>query len=125
MAALAAKLGDRIVATDIHTVNGVGPQLFPFDGGISQPVSPNVTIDGEAAAVVGSMAANQSPHAPPPTGFQALPSNLGRIVAGSGTVFINGKSAARDGDRALTCSEPDTTPIGRVEVRRLSRVFIG
>jgi uncharacterized Zn-binding protein involved in type VI secretion len=39
---------------------------------------------------------------------------IGTIAAGSATVRINGKPAARNGDAALTCNEPPGPPIGQV-----------
>ena len=56
---------------------------------------------GMPAATVGSTAENAPPHipVPPGTSFQKPPSNRGTIQAGSATVMINGKPAARSGDR--------------------------
>ena len=43
--------------------------------------------------------------------FQKPPANHATIQVGSGTVFINGKPAARNGDPALTCNDPADLPV--------------
>ncbi len=65
---------------------------------------------------MGSTADNAPPHLPatPGTGFQRPPSNKGTVQAGSPTVMINGKPAARNGDKALTCNDPADLPVGTV-----------
>ena len=113
----AAKQGDRIVATDTHAVTIVAvttAMTFPFNGVISAELSRNVNIMGRAAATVGSTAINTPPHTTERGRFQRPPSNRGRIVSGSATVFINGKPAARAGDTAMTCNDPTDRPVGRV-----------
>lgn len=116
----AAKFGDQIVGIDTHLVMAVPlpspvPTPLPFKGKIIGNVSPNVRITGMAAATVGSTAINIPPHiVPPPAFFVKLPTNRGRIVFGSLTVRINGKMAARLGDRALTCNDPVDLPVGTV-----------
>lgn len=141
----AAKQGDSIVATDLHIVLVPAPSgnpvptpitPFPFRGSLTGNLSPDVHIEGRPAARVGSTADNQPPHiTPPPTAFQTPPDNHGSIAAGSGTVSINGKGAARAGDPAQTCSQdptippspgtlvPKGPPIGRVTAQ--STVLIG
>jgi uncharacterized Zn-binding protein involved in type VI secretion len=115
----AAKQGDQITATDTHDVllpNGATqPMTFPFAGPLSGGLSSNVKIMGKPAAVVGSTATNTPPHlvAPPPT-FKKPPSNEGTVSAGSQTVKINGKPAARDGDKAITCNDPADKEGGKV-----------
>jgi uncharacterized Zn-binding protein involved in type VI secretion len=71
---------------------------------------------GKPAATLGSTADNQPSHIPTPpgTGFQKPPANRGTVQAGSPTVRINGKPAARNGDRALTCNDPVDLPVGTV-----------
>lgn len=113
----AAKQGDRIVATDTHVVRILGvtrPMSFPFNGVINDGLSRNVNVMGRPAAVVGSTAVNTPPHTPERGAFQTPPSNRGEVIAGSETVFINGKPAARDGDTALTCNDPADRPVGKV-----------
>jgi uncharacterized Zn-binding protein involved in type VI secretion len=36
------------------------------------------------------------------------------VIAGSATVLINGKGAARQGDRVLTCNDPVDAPVGTI-----------
>lgn len=95
----AAKKDDEIMGTDQHTIPGTPPQVltFLFIGPLSGGLSVNVSIEGKSAAVQGSTAITRVVH---PTG-----SNLGTIAGGSQTVLINGKPAARNGDRATTCDE--------------------
>lgn len=120
----AAKQGDRIVATDTHIVmvpNPSGPPTptplpHPFSGTLGGALSTDVRIMGRAAAVVGSTAANQPPHLPagPGNAFQKPPRNQATVRAGSASVRINGKAAARNGDTAETCNDPSDQPAGQV-----------
>ena len=117
----AAKEGDNILGSDTHIImlpSGQGavptPLPNPFHGIIQDACSPNVRIMGKAAATVGSKAINTPPHAPAGGPFQSPPTNEGTIQTGSATVRINGKPAARHGDRALTCNDPAPMPIGTV-----------
>ena len=118
----AAKQGDQIIALDTHIVMVPGPTPVPtplphpFAGVLNGGLSPNVNIMGQPAATVGSTADNSPPHiaTPPGTSFQTPPSNLGKIILGSQTVNINGKAAARNGDPAETCNDPDDLPVGKV-----------
>jgi uncharacterized Zn-binding protein involved in type VI secretion len=122
----AAKQGDQITAMDEHTVivQGAPTKLpFPFAGVINGGLSTDVNIDGRPAAVVGSTADNVPPHLAAGGAFAVEPSNKATIQAGSATVNINGKSAARHGDKATTCSE-GTQPAGTVNVVS-STVVIG
>ena len=111
----AAKQGDRITAMDTHFIMGpAGTPItgtLPFAGVIDGGLSNSVNIMGLPAATVGSTASNVPPHI---TGMPAPPSNKGTIMAGSLTVNINGKPAARSGDTALTCNDPADLPIGQV-----------
>lgn len=43
---------------------------------------------------------------PPGTSFVRAPSNRGTVSAGSSSVTINGKAAARIGDPVRTCNDP-------------------
>ena len=133
----AARIGDSIVnAGDIHVVlipSPGGPvptpQPCPFNGRIQLNVSLNVRINGRGAALVGSMARNIPPHIPQGGPFQVPPTNLGRVVLGSATVHINGRSAARAGDYCETCH--DMPPAGPqapapvVVVAGVANVLIG
>jgi uncharacterized Zn-binding protein involved in type VI secretion len=121
----AAKQGDRVVATDMHLVkqgNAVSSLPHPFDGVISSNCVPDVLIEGNPAAVVGSVAINR-PHIPMGDAFVVPPRNQGTIVRGSATVRIGGKAAARAGDIANTCNDPVDQPVGQVVAT--STVLIG
>ena len=117
----AAKQGDRIVATDIHIVlipspGGPVPTPLPhpFMGLLDGSLSPDVNIEGKPAATQGSTATNSPAHVPQGGPFQKPPTNRATIRLGSGTVLINGKPAARNGDPALTCNDPADLPAGTV-----------
>ena len=117
----AAKQGDQIIATDTHIImipspGGPVPTPLPhpFTGQIDGGLSSDVNIEGKPAAVQGSTATNTPSHIPQGGPFQKPPSNQGTIQLGSGTVLINGKPAARNGDTALTCNDPADLPIGTV-----------
>jgi uncharacterized Zn-binding protein involved in type VI secretion len=128
----AAKQGDQIVATDTHIVMVPSapspvptPLLHPFTGIINDGLSADVNIMGMPAATVDSTADNAPPHIPTPPGttFQKPPANKATIQSGSPTVKINGKMAARNGDTAMTCNDPDDLPVGQVVA--LGTVIIG
>lgn len=111
MGAPAAKQGDRVTAVDLHLVQppGTAPPVtipHPFSGVLLQQLSSDVRIMGRAAATVGSVAINTPPHIPQGGTFVTPPTNRGTVRAGSSSVRINGKAAARAGDRAETCAEP-------------------
>jgi uncharacterized Zn-binding protein involved in type VI secretion len=95
----------------------------PFTGQIDGALSADVNIEGKAAAVVGSTATNTPSHIPQGGPFQKPPSNRATIQLGSGTVLINGKQAARNGDKAMTCNDPADLPVGTVMA--VGTVFIG
>lgn len=117
----AAKMGDKVLATDIHIImipSPTGPiptpLPHPFTGTIMGGCSTNVLIMGQPAATVGSTATNIPPHIPQGGPFQRPPTNQGTIIMGSATVLINNKPAARAGDTALTCNDPADLPVGSV-----------
>jgi uncharacterized Zn-binding protein involved in type VI secretion len=117
----AAKQGDQVLATDTHIILVPSPggpvptpMPLPFAGIIQLATSTNVMISGLPAATVGSIAVNTPPHIPPGGSFSKPPTNQGRIVMGSPTVFINGQPAARAGDQAMTCNDPVDLPVGSV-----------
>lgn len=124
----AAKQGDRVTATDIHLIQPPGPSSpvptpHPFSGIIDGALSSDVKIGGMAAATVNSTATNTPPHIPIGGTFVKPPSNKATIIKGSATVRINGKSAARSGDTAMTCNDPVDQPVGTVVA--VGRVMIG
>lgn len=117
----AAKQGDQIVSTDTHIVmipspGGPVPTPLPhpFAGQLDGSLSGDVNIEGKAAAVQGSTATNTPAHVPQGGPFQKPPSNRATVQLGSGTVLINGKPAARNGDKAMTCNDPADLPVGTV-----------
>ena len=117
----AAVKGSSVVAVDTHIVlvpspGGPVPTPLPhpFTGMIDGSLSGDVNIEGKPAAVQGSTATNTPAHIPQGGPFQKPPANQGTIQWGSGTVFINGKPAARSGDTVLTCNDPADLPAGTV-----------
>lgn len=117
----AAKKGDKVVAVDTHIVvlpapAPPAPFPHPFAGTLSGGLSADVNVMGQPAATVDSTADNSPAHIPTPPGtsFAASPSNKATIKAGSPTVNINGKKAARNGDVASTCNDPADLPVGKV-----------
>jgi uncharacterized Zn-binding protein involved in type VI secretion len=126
----AAKQGDKVVASDTHIImipspGGPVPTPLPhpFNGTLMQGLSTNVKIEGKPAATQDSVAQNMPPHVPQGGSFQKPPSNQGKIMLGSMTVFINKKQAARNGDMVMTCNDPADLPVGKVIA--LGKVFIG
>jgi uncharacterized Zn-binding protein involved in type VI secretion len=114
----AAAQGDLVLASDTHLVLvPPGPPttvLLPFTGALTEGLSADVRIGGRPAAVVGSGARNQPPHAPPGGTFTRPPSNAATVQSGSTTVRISGRFAARAGDPALTCNDPADAPVGKI-----------
>jgi uncharacterized Zn-binding protein involved in type VI secretion len=123
MGAFAAKLGDMVVGQDVHIVMVPSPggpvptpTPLPFNGRITSGCSTDVLIEGKPAAVVGSIAQNSPPHVAPSGPFQVPPTNQGTVVAGSPTVMINNKPAARVGDKVMTCNDPAPAPTSAIQV---------
>jgi uncharacterized Zn-binding protein involved in type VI secretion len=121
----AAKQGDQITATHIHTVTmpGAPPTsvslTFPFSGIINSGCSADVNIEGKPAATQNSVAANSPPHIPAGGFFTPQPSDSAQIQSGSTSVSINGKPAARSGDAAMACDLPGAqvvAPPGSVSI---------
>lgn len=128
----AAKRGDRVMATDTHIILVPSPSgpiptplPHPFIGILDGGLSPDVTIMGQPAAVVGSTATNTPPHVPQGGSFQKPPGNRAQVVLGSTTVLINGKGAARLGDTASTCNDPVDLPIGKIVTQGGTVLFGG
>jgi uncharacterized Zn-binding protein involved in type VI secretion len=115
----AAKQGDKVTATDQHLIQPPAPgnpvsTPLPFAGILDGGLSANVRIMGLPAATKGSTATNTPAHVPVGGTFVKPPSNKATIIAGSATVNINGKPAARAGDKADTCNDPTDQPVGTV-----------
>jgi uncharacterized Zn-binding protein involved in type VI secretion len=109
----AAKENDLAVGVDIHVVLVPSPPgspvptplPHPFSGPLDTDLSPDVKIEGLAAATRGSIATNDPRHIPTPPGtaFQSEPENKGTVSGGSSSVKINAKAAARVGDTVDSC----------------------
>jgi len=126
----AAKQNDQVMATDIHIImipspGGPVPTPLPhpFIGMLDGALSKDVNIQGMPAAVQGSTATNTPSHIPQGGPFQTPPSNKATVQMGSGTVMINGKAAARNGDTCTTCNDPSDVPGGSIIA--VSTVMIG
>lgn len=87
----AARLGDAVTGTTAGEHTGHVPPHSPeaFSGEISGGCSNDVLINGIPAAVVGSTTTERD---------SCCGNSQGVIATGSGTVFVNGKPAARIGD---------------------------
>jgi len=125
-----AKQDDPVVGVDIHIImipSPAGPvptpMPMPFVGKLSGALSSSVLIDGKAAAVKGSTAQNQPQHIPAGGPFQNPPANQATVDAGSATVKFDGQEAARLGDAAKTCNDPQDAPNGVIIAT--STVLIG
>ncbi|WP_031077810.1 PAAR domain-containing protein [Streptomyces sp. NRRL S-118] len=116
----AAREGDPVTGQDTHIVlvpaPGGGtapvPQLLAFSGTLVSGLSPDVLVNGRAAATVGSTARNTLPHQPLPPGlrFVKQPADEGRVQTGSPTVLVNGKPLARGQDQVVTCFDVPGPP---------------
>ena len=118
-----ARGNDPVQGTDIHVVlvpAAAGapvptPTPHPFTGLLTTALSPDVTVNGLPVATVDSVAQNQPPHLPiGGPSFQRPPTNRGRVVRGSTSVFVNGKPVARAGDPVSTCNDPVAAPTSTI-----------
>lgn len=145
MAGPAAKRDDKIISDGTSMVwvqpPGSPPPtpiavVFTYGGPIDGGLSSNVFIMGKPAAIVGSTSTNSTPPSSQPavTGQGMVitsVNNTGTITAGSSSVFINVKKAARDGDKAKTWDystpPPPGTPkeVENATVQASGSVFIG
>src|SRR4051812_276280 len=126
----AAKEGDAVVGVDTHVVLVASPggavptpTSLPFAGKLDGALSSTVLVQMKHAAVVGSTATNQPPHVSPLGPFQKPPSNRGTVVAGSATVLMNWKPAARDEDAVSTCNDPADAENAKIDAT--STVLVG
>lgn len=115
----AAKQGDQVTALDMHLIQPPGPSPpllvpHPFSGALDGGLSADVNIEGRPAAVVGSTATNTPPHIPLGGSFVNAVANRGEVSTGSATVRINGKGAARAGDKVRTCNDVTDLPVGTI-----------
>jgi uncharacterized Zn-binding protein involved in type VI secretion len=116
-----AKQDDEVVGVDTHIVMIPSPggpvptpMPMPFVGKLSGSLSASVMIDGKPAAVKGSTAQNQPQHVPAGGPFQKPPSNQATVDGGSATVHFDNQPAARLGDVAKTCNDPEDAPNGQI-----------
>jgi uncharacterized Zn-binding protein involved in type VI secretion len=115
----AARKDDRVVAIDFHLIQPPGPSSpvlvpHPFLGTLDGALSRDVKIGGKPAATKDSTATNSPAHVPIGGSFVNPPKNRATIAAGSASVRINGRAAARLGDTAETCNDPKDLPVGVV-----------
>ena len=108
----AAVMGDRIMGTCMGhqipspPVGNPGPAPpMPFSAPLLQGLATKVLIGGKPAAVVGSSGMNTPPHVGLHVSdpFMGPPTQQGRVVAGSMTVLIEGKPAAKTGAQCMIC----------------------
>lgn len=112
-----------VVAVDTHIVlvptpagSVPTPLPHPFVGAVTSATASTVTIGGQAAATLDSVAKNNPPHIamPPGVSFQSPPADEGTITQASSTVTIGGKGVARVGDQVTTCNDPADQPVGTI-----------
>ncbi len=109
----AAVMGDRISGTcAVHQIPNPAtgaPQPappLPFSAPLLQNLAPSVLIGGKPAAVMGASGYNTPPH----VGLHASDPFLvptmqeGRVVAGSTSVLLEGKPAAKTGATSVICA---------------------
>ena len=125
-----AKLGDEVVAVDIHVVlvpSPMGPVPTPlpapFRGRLVESLSATVCIDGKPAATRGSVALNEPRHVPPGGPFQTPPKNRATVKTASTSVYIDERPVARAGDVVITCNDPADAPQGVILAE--GTVFVG
>ncbi len=116
---IAAK-DDQVIGIDIHIVMVPAPPAapmptplpHPFIGKLDAELSSNVTIGSRAAAVMGSLAHNNTPKhmpTPPGTAFQKPPKNEAEVTSGTTQkVKINGKNTAVITSMATSCDDLGT-----------------
>jgi uncharacterized Zn-binding protein involved in type VI secretion len=108
----AAVMGDRITGTcAIHQIpnpSSGAPQPsgpLPFSSPLLQALCTRVMIGGKPAATAGSSGTNTPPHIGlhPSDPFLVPTNQVGNVVAGSNSVFFEGKPAARTGASCTMC----------------------
>ncbi len=113
MGAPAAVAGDRISGScATHVVPGPSgspipsPAPLPFSASLASELATTVTIEGKAAAVQGSSGMNSPPHIGlhPSDPYLLSSAQQGQVLAGSGTVFFDGKPAAYAGCQVAVCA---------------------
>jgi uncharacterized Zn-binding protein involved in type VI secretion len=81
------------------------PAPLPFAAPLTTGLAATVVIAGKPAAVQDSQGTNDPPHAGlhPSDPAVAPPKQVGRVVAGSATVFFDGRPAAFTGCKVTMC----------------------
>lgn len=129
----AATANSQVVGVDTHIVmvptpGGPVPTPLPhpFSGVITSGVVSTVTVGGQPAATLDSVAQNNPPHLPTPPGvsFQKPPANQGSVTMASTTVIVGGKGMARVGDQVSTCNDPADAPVAMI-VGPIGTVMVG
>ena len=108
-AARQGSIGDRLRTPTWSASAAPAPTsvVLPFQATLTEGLSPDVRIGGLAAAVRGQRGAPTCRRTCPPPGvFTRPPTNQPPCRRASATVRINGRFAARNGDKALTCNDP-------------------
>jgi uncharacterized Zn-binding protein involved in type VI secretion len=121
--------GDRITGSCvIHQIPNPAtgaPQPsppLPFSAPLTQGLATRTKIGGRYAAVVASSGNNTPPHTTVlhvSDPFAIPTQQVGRVLGGSATVFIEGKPAATASSNVLCCAEPGSL------VPTITDVFIG
>ena len=113
MGAAAVVMGDQITGTcPVHQIpapSGTAPVSgLPFQGPLLQGLATSVRIGRQPAAVQGSSGVNTPPHVGLHASDPAMsPTNQkGQVVAGSASVYFEGKSAAYTGCGVTHCMPP-------------------
>jgi uncharacterized Zn-binding protein involved in type VI secretion len=126
----AAKRGDQVVGVDTHVllIPSPGgpvptPTPLPFSGVLADALCSTVLVEHQPVATVDSVANNLPPHLPLGGPFQTPPSNKGSVSAGSSTVLIEHKAAARATDTVRCCNDPADSDTGHVIA--VSTVLVG
>lgn len=116
MGSPAIRMNDRITGTcAIHQIPNPSsgapqpsPAPLPFSAPLLQGLEATVLIGGQAAVVMGSSGMNTPPH----VGLHvsdpyAVPTmQMGRVIAGSGTVLAGGKPLVSSSGSATCCATP-------------------
>jgi uncharacterized Zn-binding protein involved in type VI secretion len=113
MGTSAVVAGDKVTGTcATHVVPSPSgspmpsPSPLPFSAPLTTGLATTVLIGGKPAAVQGSSGVNTPPHVGlhPSDPYLGPPTQQGRVVAGSGTVYFNGKPAAYTGCQVTSCA---------------------
>jgi uncharacterized Zn-binding protein involved in type VI secretion len=108
----AAVAGDTITGTCLtHLIpsptGAIKAPPLPFAAKLTTGLATNVFISGKPVALVGSSGVNV-PHPPLADAFAAPPTQMGRVVSGSTSVFVGQQAVATQSSRCTMCAEPAT-----------------